>query len=115
MRAALLVLALTASASGAWADEPPRLQITISGHVFQPAELHVPAGRAFVIDVHNDDPTAEEFESGPLGVEKVIAGGRQLPVRVRALEPGQYAFMGEYHADTAHGVLIADPASTAEK
>ena len=94
----------------AHADDPPRLAITIHTHRFQPTELHVPANTAFVIDVQNDDTTAEEFESAELGVEKVIAGGRHLPVRVRALPPGRYPFMGEYHSDTAQGVVIAEPA-----
>lgn len=104
-------LVLTASlvtATAAWADDPARPQITISGHRFTPAELHVPANQPVVIDVYNQDPTAEEFESADMGVEKVIAGGRQLPVRIRPLAPGRYTFIGEYHAETAAGVIIAD-------
>lgn len=92
------------------ADGPPRLQVTIHNHRFQPAELHVPANTAFIVEVQNDDPTAEEFESAELGVEKVIAGGRHLPVRIRAMPPGFYPFMGEYHSDTAQGVMVVDPA-----
>lgn len=115
MRHLALAAVLALPCSNAQAAEPPRLQLTIRDHQFQPSELHVPSGQAFVIEVHNDDPTAEEFESGPLGVEKVVAGGRQLPVRVRALDPGRYDFIGEYHADTAHGTLIADPPGTTEK
>jgi hypothetical protein len=92
------------------AEEPPRLQVSIRDHRFQPAELHVPADTAFVVDVQNDDATAEEFESSALGVEKVIAGGRHLPVRIRAMPPGRYGFMGEYHIDTAQGVVVVEPA-----
>lgn len=29
-------------------------------------------------------------------------------VRLRALDPGRYPFMGEYHADTAMGVVVAE-------
>jgi hypothetical protein len=29
-------------------------------------------------------------------------------VRLRPLAPGRYAFMGEYHSDTAKGVVIAE-------
>lgn len=94
--------------AAAWGQDRSRLALTIKDHRFDPTELHAPAGQPLVIDVRNDDPTAEEFESGALGVEKVIAGGRSLPVRIRALEPGRYPFIGEYHADTAQGVLIVD-------
>lgn len=104
----LLLTAMLATAGAAWADDPARLQITISDHRFTPAELHVPANQPVVIDIHNQDATAEEFESADMGVEKVIAGGRQLPVRIRPLAPGRYTFIGEYHAETAAGVVIAD-------
>ena len=97
-------------AGAALADEPVRLQMTIRDHRFQPDVLRVPANRPLVIEVRNEDPTAEEFESADLGVEKVIAGKRQLPVRVRPLAPGRYAFIGEYHSDTARGTIIAETA-----
>jgi heme/copper-type cytochrome/quinol oxidase subunit 2 len=95
-------------ACAARAEDAARPQIIISDHRFSPAELHVPANQPIVIDVHNQDATAEEFDSADLGVEKVIAGGRQLPVHIRPLAPGRYKFIGEYHADTAFGVLIAE-------
>lgn len=104
LAAVLLLLA----AGAARADDPARPRIVISDHRFSPAELHVPANQLIVIDVLNQDPTAEEFESAELGVEKVIAGGRQLPIRIRPLAPGRYKFIGEYHSDTAFGVIIAD-------
>ena len=106
------VLAVTPSlllvASAAWAEEPARLQLTIRDHRFTPAELHAPANTAFVIEVRNEDSTAEEFESVELGVEKVIAGGRSLPVRIRPMAPGRYRFIGEYHQETAAGILVVD-------
>ena len=103
-----LVLVASAVSPAAWAEEPVRLQLTIRDHRFDPPELHVPANRPVVIDVRNEDATAEEFDSADLGVEKVIAGGRQSPVRIRPLAPGRYGFIGEYHADTAAGTIIAE-------
>ena len=104
---AIYALPVLLLAGTAWADDAPRPQLTIRDHRFSPAELHVPANQPLVIDVRNEDATAEEFDSSELGVEKVIAGGRQLPVRIRPLTPGRYNFIGEYHADTASGVIIA--------
>jgi plastocyanin len=100
-----LLLALEAAAA---ADDATQIDVTIKDHRFSPAEIHVPAGKPAIINLHNQDPTAEEFDSDALGVEKVIAGGRSGVVRLRALDAGRYAFMGEYHSDTAQGVVIAE-------
>jgi plastocyanin len=92
----------------ALADEPPTVEITIKDHRYEPAELKVPAGKPFVLKIKNLDASAEEFESSGLNIEKVIAGGAEGRVRFRALDPGRYEFVGEFHADTARGVLIAE-------
>lgn len=90
------------------ADAPATIDLTVKDHKFDPAEIHIKAGQPAVINMHNQDPTAEEFDSDALGVEKVIPGGRSGVVRLHPLEPGRYPFMGEYHADTAQGVVIAE-------
>jgi hypothetical protein len=82
--------------------------VTLKDHRFDPAEIRVKAGEPAVINLHNQDPTAEEFDSDALGVEKVIPGRRSGVIRLHPLEPGRYNFMGEYHADTAQGVVIAE-------
>lgn len=92
----------------ALAEDPVAFDLTIKNHVWTPSEIHVPAGKRVVFNVKNLDETAEEFDSTALKVEKVIAGGGEGAVRIRALEPGRYPFMGEYHAATAQGVVIAE-------
>ena len=59
-----------------------------------------------VIALTNKDATAEEFDSTSLKVEKVVAGNSSGNVRIRALAPGKYPFMGEYHSATAEGFVI---------
>ena len=59
------------------------------------------------ITLVNNDDTAEEFDSTALKVEKVVAGHDKGDVRIRALAPGRYPFMGEFHSDTAQGVVVA--------
>jgi hypothetical protein len=98
---ALLVLAPAA----ARADE---LTLTIREHKFTPAEIKVPANKRVTVTVVNDDATPEEFESSALKVEKVIAGKSRAIVRIGPLKPGRYPFVGEYHEDTAKGVVIAE-------
>jgi plastocyanin len=102
---ALALLGVYGLASAAEADEIP---LTIKDHQFSPAEVHVPANQAATLKVTNADPTAEEFESDDLDIEKVIAGGQSAVITLDPLEPGKYEFYGEYHEDTAKGVLIAE-------
>jgi hypothetical protein len=103
-----LPLMLPASAVPAYADEPIAVELIIKDHRFTPAEIHVPVGKPTIITVRNQDDTAEEFDSTALKIEKVVAGGTYGTVRLRPLGPGRYPFIGEYHAATAQGVVIAD-------
>jgi len=84
------------------------LSLTIKDHRFSPAELHAPANTPITITVKNDDPTPEEFESKPLKVEKIVAGGETITVKVRPLDKGRYRFFGDYHEKTAEGYLIVE-------
>jgi hypothetical protein len=107
--AALGIALLCAGLAPVHADDSPApIDLTVKDHRFAPAEIRVKAGQPAVINVHNQDPTAEEFDSDALGVEKVIAGGRSGLVRLHPLSPGRYPFMGEYHSATAQGVVIAE-------
>ena len=46
-----------------------------------------------------------EFESVSLRVEKVIPAGGEGTVHVRALAPGRYEFLDDFHQET-RGTLI---------
>src|ERR1700722_17166681 len=105
MRRALLFVLPVLVAAPAFADEP--IAVTLQNHKFSPAEIHVKANTPSVIALTNKDATAEEFDSSALKVEKVVAGNTSGNVRLRALAPGRYPFMGEYHSTTAQGVVIA--------
>lgn len=82
--------------------------LRIKNHSFEPADLHVPAGKSIKLIVRNDDVSAEEFESHALNREKMIGGGRQAVIMVGPLSPGSYEFFGEFHPQTARGWLIAE-------
>jgi plastocyanin len=111
--AALFALALFAvapamvAAAGvtAWAQE---FNLVIRNHKFEPDEIRVPAGKRVSLYVANEDSTPEEFDSAALKVEKVIAARSKALVRIGPLEAGRYEFIGEFHADTAKGVVIAE-------
>ena len=101
-------LATLALGGRALAEDVANIEVTIKDHRFSPSEIRVPAGKPTLLTIKNEDPTAEEFDSLALKVEKVIAGGRSATLRLRPLGPGRYPFIGEYHPDTAHGVVIAE-------
>ncbi|HEY1795298.1 MAG TPA: cupredoxin domain-containing protein [Stellaceae bacterium] len=106
--AVVMALAGTAPWPGARADDAAPIAVTIKDHKFSPAEIHVPAGKAATLKITNQDPTAEEFDSTALKVEKVIVGGTWGLVHLHPLGPGKYPFMGEYHSDTAQGVVVSE-------
>jgi hypothetical protein len=105
--AAGAVLAALIFAAPAFAEETS-LNLEIKDHRFTPAELHAPANKAITLTVKNLDATPEEFESKPLRIEKVVAGKAEATIRIPALAPGKYVFVGEYHEKTAQGVLIVE-------
>ncbi len=107
--AALLLacLALTPSAVRA-ADAPPEITLTIENNRFQPEEIKVKAGAGFVLVITNKDKGPEEFESRDLRIEKVIPGGKTIRLKMPALKPGSYGFVGEYHEKTAKGRIVAE-------
>ena len=100
----LAILGLTPA--GALADSP--IAVTLQNHRFSPSVIHVKANTPVIITLSNKDSTAEEFDSASLKVEKVVAGNSSGNVRIRALAKGKYPFMGEYHSQTAQGVVIAE-------
>jgi plastocyanin len=106
-RAAVAIGALAVAGASADAGQTGPQELTISKHRFDPAEIDVPAGQAAMLHVRNLDPTAEEFDSSALKVEKVIGGNGEATIRLRPLAPGRYNFMGEYHSSTARGVVVA--------
>jgi hypothetical protein len=89
----------------ALADGP--IVVHLKNHKFTPATVTVKANQPSMIQLFNDDDTADEFDSASLKIEKVVPGHAGANIRIRALAPGKYPFMGEYHAATAQGVVIA--------
>ena len=102
----VILLALFRAVTAATAQTA--IDVTIKDHRFTPSEIHVKAGQAVDLKIKNQDPLAEEFDSTALKIEKVIAGGAEGTVHLRPLDAGRYPFMGEYHSDTAQGVVIAE-------
>ena len=101
-----LLFAFCLVATPALADA--QIEVHLKNHKFTPSVIKVRANQPSMIILHNDDDTADEFDSSSLKIEKVVPGKNKGNIRVRALAPGKYPFMGEYHAQTAQGVVIAE-------
>jgi heme/copper-type cytochrome/quinol oxidase subunit 2 len=109
MKLVLWYAALLALQSGAaMAADMPEFALVLKNHVYQPAELKVPADTKIRIRVTNEDTTAEEFESTDFNRESVVLPNRSIVVYVGPLHAGTYGFFGDFHRDTAQGRLIAE-------
>src|SRR5258708_33553439 len=109
MKSVLLTVLIAATGfpiSQALADEP--VVVHLKNHKFSPSVIKVKANKPSMIILHNDDGSADEFDSSSLKIERVVPGGAKANIRIRALAPGKYPFMGEFNAATAQGMVIAE-------
>jgi heme/copper-type cytochrome/quinol oxidase subunit 2 len=108
LAATSLLLASYLAPGPVMADGAVNIAVTLKDHQFTPSEIHVPSGKPVVLTVTNEDATPEEFDSIALKVEKVIPAKQYATIHLRPLAPGRYRFMGEYHPDTAQGVVVSE-------
>ena len=109
----LVLIAVAAASDGAKlvyasAEDLQTYSLTLKNHRFAPTEIHVPNGKPFFVSVKNLDDTADEFEMHSPPVEKVIPPGEEAKVRIRPLAVGRFNFKGDFHSDTAQGVIISE-------
>jgi high-affinity iron transporter len=102
---AAAVAVLMAGGAPAHAGDLPLL--VFKNHHFIPDHIDVPANKKFELHVKNTDNTADEFESNDLNREKLVTPGQTITVFLGPLSPGTYHFFGDFHQDTAQGVLVA--------
>ena len=107
LKATLLAALLSCVSTGAMCDDNI-VSLAIKDHKFAPAEIHVKAHNPTTVSLTNNDDQAEEFDSSALKIEKVVTGHATGIMRLRPLAPGRYPFMGEFHSETAQGVVVAE-------
>jgi high-affinity iron transporter len=105
LAAAAVLTAVLAGAPEARAEDLPLL--VFHNHRFEPSRIEVPAHTKFRLLVKNTDDTADEFESTMLNREKLVPPGQTITVFLGPLDPGEYKFFGDFHQDTAQGVMVA--------
>jgi cupredoxin-like protein len=102
------LLAVGATAVVTRAADSPEIPLAIEKNRFDPEEISVKAGIPFVLVITNKDGGPEEFESKELRIEKVVPAGKTVRLRMPPLKAGSYPFVGEYHAKTAKGRIVAE-------
>jgi len=105
MSAIALLLGL-AELVGCSQEKLPEQDLVIEGHRFTPSEITISAGQKVRIKVNNRDDASEEFDSDSLGREKVVPAKSSGFVVIGPLNPGKYPFQGEFHHETAQGMVI---------
>jgi plastocyanin len=91
-----------------FAIDSEEIRIIIKDNKFEPSEVKVEAGKKIKIIIENQDKTLEEFESADLNREKIVPAGGSVNVVLAPLKPGKYKFFGDFHQDTAQGILIVE-------
>ena len=104
-----VVLSIIAGPVMAEAPATPVVTLILKDHRFSPAAFTVPAGRKVKIILVNQDAATEEFDSHDLKVEELVTPKGRATFSIGPLKPGVYHFMGEFHPQTAQGVVTATP------
>jgi len=105
---AALAIVLAASHVPAGAADPTEIPLVIEKNRFQPDVIKVKANAPFVLVITNKDKGPEELDMLQPRIEKVIPGGKTVKLKMPALKPGTYPFVGEYHAETAKAKIVAE-------
>ncbi len=100
-----LICALTTLSPSLWAEDAT-YTLSIKDHRFIPTEITIPADTRVKLLVKNLDPSAEEFESYELNREKIVTGGNETIIYIGPVKPGRYPFFGDFHQDSAKGVVV---------
>lgn len=90
---------------GQYIDNVLHIDIVIKNHQFEPNYIEVPTNQKIKLNISNLDDMLEEFESIDLKREKIIPPGKSVTIVLAPLKEGEYNFFGDFHQDTAKGIL----------
>jgi hypothetical protein len=106
--AGLVLGALLGTAVPVSAQPALEIPLVIEKNRFQPDLIKVKGGQSFVLVITNKDKGPEEFDMQQPRIEKVIPAGKTVRLKMPALRPGKYPFVGEYHSETAKATIVAE-------
>ena len=88
------------------AQELPTFKLVARDGKWFPEVLEIPANTRFRLEITNQNPGPEEFESKELHKELVLAPGVTRVLVFAPMKPGTYPFFGEFHPQTARGRIV---------
>ena len=106
--AVMALLAMAVGFVGAAAAADVEVPLVLEKIRWQSDVIKVKAGAPFVLVITNKDKGPEELDMLSPRIEKVIPGGTTVRLKMPALKPGKYPFVGEYHSETAKATIIAE-------
>lgn len=98
---------LAASAGLAAAQAPAEVALAMEKDKFVPAELKVPANKAFVLVLTNKDDISHEIDIPKLKIEKKVRAGQTIKVPIPALKVGKYEMEDDDSTPQLKGVIVA--------
>ena len=109
LRSILVLLLATSAFDPRTADcadsERPTYVIVAENGRFNPSEIVVPPGTAFLVHVKNGESSPIEFESFELHRERVVEPGETISVNMPSLTSGDYKFFDDFHQSTPQGTI----------
>jgi cupredoxin-like protein len=106
--ALMAVLAMAVGLVGVACAADVEVPLVIEKNRWQPDVVKVKAGVPFVLVITNKDKGPEELDMLSPRIEKVIPAGKTVRLKMPALKPGKYPFVGEYHSETAKATIVAE-------
>ena len=106
--ALMVVLAMAVGLVAVAAAADVEVPLVLEKNRWQPDVIKVKAGAPFVLVITNKDKGPEELDMLSPRIEKVIPAGKTVRLKMPALKPGSYGFIGEYHEKTAKGRILAE-------
>src|SRR6266536_2372616 len=106
--AVVALLAMAVGFVGAAVAAEPELPLVLEKNRWQPDAIKVKAGVPFVLVITNQDKGPEELDMTTPSIEKVIPAVKTVRLKMPALKPGKYPFVGEYHSETAKATIVAE-------
>ena len=106
--ALMVVLAMAVGLVAVAAAADVEVPLVLEKNRWQPDVVKVKAGVPFVLVITNKDKGPEELDMLSPRIEKVIPAGKTVRLKMPALKPGKYPFVGEYHSETAKATIVAE-------
>jgi heme/copper-type cytochrome/quinol oxidase subunit 2 len=105
----IAALAMLAGSAGPATGQAPPAEVALAMEKdkFVPAELKVPANKAFVLVLTNKDDISHEIDIPKLKIEKKVRPGQTIKMPIPALKAGKYEMADDDSTPNLKGAIVA--------